>query len=398
MSLISSPRRRGLSLARRGRRRLPTAGPLGASLVTVLAATALLASSAVAAPLGCVPVRRGVFDCPKVTYDFQTLNDKADLTFNQLLGINDGGKIAGYFGNGLPMHPNQGYVLHTPYSAGVYHDTNFPGSVQTQVTGLNNKDIRVGFYSTMNNPSVDGANPVNDNFGWVKQGNNFFKADFPTQSPMTPPMDQLLGVNDSNVAVGFFTDATGANHGYTFDIGTKTAKEVTVSGLSNITASAIANNGDIAGFGTNGAGNTQGFLIQNNFPLTINFPNATATQPLGVNSHDEVVGVATVGGQLQGFTYYPGYGFNKIDAPNGVGTTTVNGVNNCGDLVGFYTTANGDVTNGLLGKAQYTKNVFPSSTVFPIKAAVAQTAAHMKHEKKPHKKKKKLHTKLPKGC
>ena len=77
------------------------------------------------------------------------------------------------------MHPNQGYVLHTPYSAGIFHDTNFRLG-QKHDTGYN-KDIRVGFYSTMNNPSVDGANPVNDNFGWVKQGNNFFQADFPTQ-------------------------------------------------------------------------------------------------------------------------------------------------------------------------------------------------------------------------
>ena len=89
----------------------------------------------------------------------------------------------------------------------------------------------------------------------------------------------------------------------------------------------------------------------------------------------------------------PAYGFNKVDAPNGVGTTTVNGVNDCGDLVGFYTTANGSVTNGLLGNAQYSRNVFPSSTVFPIQAAVADGRTQEAQEAQ-----KKLHTKLPKGC
>ena len=33
-----------------------------------------------------------------VSYGFRTLDDSADPTFNQLLGINDNGLIAGYFG------------------------------------------------------------------------------------------------------------------------------------------------------------------------------------------------------------------------------------------------------------------------------------------------------------
>ncbi len=51
---------------------------------------------------------------------FTTLDDQADPTFNQLLGINDEGKIAGYFGSGTPptVHPNKGYTLNFPYSQG----------------------------------------------------------------------------------------------------------------------------------------------------------------------------------------------------------------------------------------------------------------------------------------
>ena len=33
-------------------------------------------------------------------------------------------------------------------------------------------------------------------------------------------MDQLLGVNDHDVAVGFWTDAQGNNHGYEYNIKT----------------------------------------------------------------------------------------------------------------------------------------------------------------------------------
>ena len=45
------------------------------------------------------------------SYTFRTLDDNADPTFNQLLGINDKGVIAGYFGSGAAGHPNKGYVV-----------------------------------------------------------------------------------------------------------------------------------------------------------------------------------------------------------------------------------------------------------------------------------------------
>ena len=94
--------------------------------------------------------------------------------------------------------------------------------MQTQVTGLNNRGVTVGFWSSMNN-----ANMVNDNFGFVDVGGHFRTADFPTGSPANPPVDQLLGVNDSDVAVGFYTDANGNNHGYEYNIGSSRFSTVT---------------------------------------------------------------------------------------------------------------------------------------------------------------------------
>jgi hypothetical protein len=75
-----------------------------------------------------------------------------DNTFNQLLGVNDEGLIAGYFGSGAAGHPNKGYLL-AP-RAGAYINENFPHSAQTQVTGLNNTGVTVGFWSSMNNASM----------------------------------------------------------------------------------------------------------------------------------------------------------------------------------------------------------------------------------------------------
>ena len=61
-------------------------------------------------------------------YQFVTLNDVRDRTFNQLLGINNEGIIAGYFGSGAAGHPNKGYALVPPFSQRNFLNENFPGS------------------------------------------------------------------------------------------------------------------------------------------------------------------------------------------------------------------------------------------------------------------------------
>jgi len=67
---------------------------------------------------------------------------------------------------------------------------------------------------------------------------------------------------------------------------------------------------------------------------------------LGVNGRDEVVGVYTVGSGnaavMHGFTWTPQHGFRTVDDPQGIGTTTINGVNDFGQLVGFYGNGNTD--------------------------------------------------------
>jgi len=78
-----------------------------------------------------------------ITYNFQSISNPNDVTFTQLLGINNAGAIAGYFGSGATGHPNQGFTLILPNS---FTSENFPSSVQTQVVGINNAGDTAGFY------------------------------------------------------------------------------------------------------------------------------------------------------------------------------------------------------------------------------------------------------------
>jgi hypothetical protein len=86
-----------------------------------------------------------------MAHTFTNIINPADPTFNQLLGINNSDVIAGYSGSGVPGHPNQGYKTTT--AGTTFIPENFPGSVQTQVVGINNHGATVGFYSPTNNGS-----------------------------------------------------------------------------------------------------------------------------------------------------------------------------------------------------------------------------------------------------
>ena len=327
------------------RRILRRISPRRAAVTAASGALALTAALALAGPAGASTLTSS-------GYHFQTLNNNRDVTFNQLLGVNNEGVIAGYFGSGAQGHPNQGYLL---LPNGSYLNENVPGSVQTQVTGLNDRGVTVGFSSQMNN-----ANQVNDNSGFYAAGGRFHTVNFPTGDNASPPVDQLLGVNDHDVAVGFYTNGQGSNRGYTYDIRTHQFSRVLVPGAPagqagpSLTAAGINNRGDVTGFYAASSSQTDAFLrLSYGRFLTLAVPGASMTQALGVNDRDEVVGVYTVGSgsnaQTHGFTWRPGYGFRTVDDPHGIGATTVNGVNDAGVLVGFYTDAAGN-TDGMIAQ------------------------------------------------
>jgi hypothetical protein len=172
--------------------------------------------------------------------------------------------------------------------------------------------------------------------------------------PKTPHMkgavNQLLGINDAGVAVGFYNDAKGNAHPYEVNQATGVFTSIRIPGTVSATATGINNNGDVAGFGKDTAGNTFSWLLRGGQLTDYQFPGGSNTQALGVNDHDEIVGTyVDASGVMHGFTLKSPLGptshWQTIDdfAPGAVpGTTVVNGVNNAGDLVGFYNNTAGD--------------------------------------------------------
>jgi hypothetical protein len=286
------------------------------------------------------------------TYNFFTLDNNTDPTFNQLLGINNAGTIAGYYGVGSVTHPNKGYTLVPPYGQGQYTNENFPGSAQTQVVGINSNasPTTVGFW----------VDAMGNNFGFVDQGNSFTSIADPSTPTTGTMVNQLLGVNNNNVAAGFYVDAAGNAQGYLYNIGTMAFTPIILPLSFNAmmtTATSVNNAGEVTGFYTDTAGNIHGFLDNGGTFTSFDDPsgNGTNTMFLGLNNNGMVSGsYVDSAGVTHGLVYNILLNtFQTVDDPHssatpafGVTGTTVNGLNDKGQLVGFF--SDGTNVNGFL--------------------------------------------------
>lgn len=309
------------------------------SIIFLVIALALIIGVVSAYGLGQSSHAAGVQS--KTAYKFWTLNDQHDRTFNQLLGINDHGVIAGYFGSGANGHPNKGYILNGTYSQKNFVNENFPGSAQTQVTAINDNGETAGFW-------VDGKG---NNFGFIDWNGHFTSYKNPNTGSGT--VNQLLGLNPAGIAVGFYTDGNGVNHAYELNRNNGKFTAIVPPHGSNATASAINDKGDVVGFLTLPNKTVVGFLLKGHTFIEFAFSNATSTTPLGINDSDQIVGGYTdKAGNMHGFVLSNVWGharWQTVDDPHGVGTTTINGISDKGDLVGFYVDSAKN-TDGFLAK------------------------------------------------
>jgi probable HAF family extracellular repeat protein len=117
----------------------------------------------------------------------------------------------------------------------------------------------------------------------------------------------------------------------------------------------------VCGFWTDTNGNNHGFFGRLGrtfftFDVNINGATATSTSAFGCNNEGEIVGSFTdSNGNIHGFIFAHGK-FFQFDAPGssqtpafGVTGTFINGVNDQGDIVGFF--SDGTKVNGFVNFA-----------------------------------------------
>jgi hypothetical protein len=255
-------------------------------------------------------------------------------TFTQLLGINDFDVIAGYHGQNV----NLGFEFSLPDT---FTSENYPLSTQTQVTGINNNFKTSGFY-------IDSGGVFH---GFLRTAGGIFSA--PVDFPGTG-FNQLLGLNFRSQAVGYYADSPSftVDHAYIYDQNGGVFLPI-VNPLSvNSQATGINNEQVVCGFYVDSGGTTHGFMLNAGTLTTLDFPGSNFTQALGLNDNGQVVGVYSTNNgavPMHGFVYNITYKhFHSVDDPKGLGTTTINGINNFGQIVGFYVDSNTN-TDGCIG-------------------------------------------------
>jgi probable HAF family extracellular repeat protein len=276
------------------------------------------------------------------SWTYSTLDNPANPSFNELLGINNVGKVCGYDGNlGSASQPARGYCSQD-YGAGNFRHENYPGAVDTVVTSVNSARAIAGYYVTTQGLI----------FGFIYTHGIWTSYKDPKLRQGTSNITELLGLNQAGLAVGFYTDEHGTNHGFELNEVTGKFHGVTPPGGASVEATGINGKGDIVGWMTTSGGSTKSFLLKGGSYTVYSYPKAAVTEALAVNWQDQLVGSYQDGGSKTTHAFVlstplTSPQWQSIDEPKASGVSVLTSIEDHDYMVGYYIDSNG-VTNGFL--------------------------------------------------
>lgn len=282
----------------------------------------------VAVPLAVSPAAHAT------SYNLQFVIDPTGNGNINLLGINDSGVIAGFDGS-------SGFTLTLPGNFTAENYPSPPASGPSMVTGINAAGDTSGIY-------MDAAGNTH---GFTDIGGTFKTVD----NTLSTVFNQALGINNSDETVGYYAPTPAGQPGdiaYSQEGGT--FADINHLLPTNFNSQAVGINSTstpwIVGFYQPDAGLTTsfGFVDEGGTIQTIDPFGSTFTQALGVNDEGEIVGFYVgADGNQHGYIDNGGV-FTSFDPP-GSASTTINGLNDKGDIVGFYTNPTTDTVDGFVG-------------------------------------------------
>ncbi len=173
----------------------------------------------------------------------------------------------------------------------------------------------------------------------------------------TTASETAFGINDAGLIVGQFTDnATDTTPGFLFNGAAFTILNPVASAIVT-NAQGINNNGLVTGFYSVDGVHQHGFFYdsttgQFTLPPDPNVPNLVLTQFLGINDGGLAVGYYQLpDGSQHGFLFdTAAHSYSFLDEPNaavnGFSITQITGVNDAGEIAGFYVDAATGVQRG----------------------------------------------------
>lgn len=213
----------------------------------------------------------------------------------------------------------------------VFNTVNYPGSVMTDVRGLNGTGRIVGY------ASVDGV----DNFSFSYAGGVF---------SLLPPAGVTAtahGINDAGTIVGSTFEDPLPTRGFILSGGSYTF--YSRPGWTNTYARAISASGLVTGYSEDGLGASAGYIYN---PATgaftdITVPGSFLTIAQGINNAGQVVGSAVLPGGTQSFLRQADGTILLFQV--GGNPTRARGITDTGLITGFVTI--GATTSGFVGNS-----------------------------------------------
>jgi len=224
-------------------------------------------------------------------------------------GINSAGQVVGTYTEGSR-------TLGFLYSSGTFSTITVPGATLTSPSGIDNAGQIVGYYDLAGDGNYR---------GFIDVGGATASFDVPGASTT-----QALGINDAGQIVGSFTDSSG-EHGFVYAGGAFAT--IDVPGATSTSSTGMNNAGEIVGTYIGADSRAHGFVYSGGAFTYPEPPGGEQALTLGINDAGQIVG-------LPGFLYSGG-SFSPIDLPGAARGAAPAGINNAGQIAGFYFDAGG---------------------------------------------------------
>jgi probable HAF family extracellular repeat protein len=327
-----------------------------------------------------------------------TTIDAPGGTSTKAFDIDDSGRIVGASLNasilanvGNTDSPVRGFLRD---AKGAFTSIEAPGMTQTQAFGINNAGQIVGITQDAQAElhgflldhgeftTIDADEPLRntlvadiDDGGRITGGSDFVThgvlrtrsgrfvtIDHPDAVLITNP----LGINNRGAIVGYYEDATRADHAYLRDRHGSTT--IDIPGALGSQAWKINDAGQIVGHYSTADPSVlfpaRGFLWERGVVVPIDVPGALHTQPQDIDNSGRIVGeYQDAAGAFHGFLRDPSGVVSNIDVPGALATSVL-GINDDGDMVGFFIDADGSARSFLRDAGgAFTTLVVPGATL-----------------------------------
>jgi hypothetical protein len=273
-------------------------------------------------------------------YSYNTIDDEGgSTTFNRVLGMNDLSQVVGYY-SGYSI--TRGFTSTPPYTK--FKSISYPNSQSSVATSITNNRVIGGYFQdTGHGEATLGFQRVKGLWSIIKD----------IHTPKEPnSINEVLGVNSNDIAVGFYVDAYGVDQAFT--VASRKFTPLKPPGSVSTRATGINTRGDMVGSAVLSNGETVGWVYRSGTYAEFSAPNSTDTEPTSANIEGQIAGSYVDGyGATHGFVVRNAGDTTKafwqtIDEPNAAGTTVVTTINNHHAISGWYVDAYGN-NNGFVG-------------------------------------------------